>query len=57
MGLWRPAWMPGLCGLRHVDVTGDLTGDAPPERWLVFADQAGLSDDIVARADCGTQVT
>ncbi|WP_299609877.1 type I polyketide synthase [uncultured Tateyamaria sp.] len=44
---WRPAWKPAYAGC-DIDVTGDLTG-VPPERWLVFADEAGLCDAVTAR--------
>lgn len=44
---WRPAWRPAYAGC-DIDVTGDLAGIVP-ERWLVFADEAGLCDAVTAR--------
>ncbi|WP_147114314.1 type I polyketide synthase [Tateyamaria sp. syn59] len=44
---WRPAWRPAYAGC-DIDVTGDLSG-ITPERWLVFADDAGLCDAVTDR--------
>ena len=44
---WRPAWRPAYAAC-DVDVAGDLSGVAP-ETWLVFADEAGLTDLVGAR--------
>lgn len=44
---WRPAWTPRYAEC-EIDVDGDLS-DSPPERWLIFADDAGLADRLVPR--------
>ncbi|WP_367180186.1 SDR family NAD(P)-dependent oxidoreductase [uncultured Tateyamaria sp.] len=41
---WRPSWRPDYAPC-DVDVTGDLS-DVPSQRWLVFADEAGLCDQV-----------
>ncbi|WP_299601316.1 type I polyketide synthase [uncultured Tateyamaria sp.] len=44
---WKPSWRPDYAPC-DVDVTGDLS-DVPPQRWLVFADEAGLCDRVTDR--------
>ena len=44
---YRPVWTPRYAAC-DLDVTGDLAG-ATRQTWLVFADEAGLTDAIAAR--------
>ena len=44
---WRPAWRPSYAAC-DIDVTGDLSA-ITPETWLVFADEAGLTDQVATR--------
>ncbi|MCB1348911.1 MAG: SDR family NAD(P)-dependent oxidoreductase, partial [Maritimibacter sp.] len=44
---WRPAWRPAYAGC-DIDVTGDLSG-VEKQRWLVFADEAGLTDQVTEK--------
>lgn len=49
VGAWgyQPRWRPQQANV-DIDVTLDL-GQTPPQNWLVFADEAGLADSLVAR--------
>jgi acyl transferase domain-containing protein/thioesterase domain-containing protein/NAD(P)-dependent dehydrogenase (short-subunit alcohol dehydrogenase family)/acyl carrier protein len=44
---WKTHWQPTAAAC-EVDVEGDLA-DAPPQTWLVFADDAGLASAATAR--------
>ncbi len=44
---WHPVWTPRYAEC-EVDIGGDLS-EAAPERWLIFADDAGLADPLIAR--------
>ncbi|MEO9651776.1 MAG: SDR family NAD(P)-dependent oxidoreductase [Roseobacter sp.] len=44
---WRPAWRPAYAAC-DIDVSGDLSGIAR-ETWLVFADEAGLCEQVSAK--------
>ncbi|HCQ64034.1 MAG TPA: polyketide synthase [Rhodobacteraceae bacterium] len=44
---WRPVWRPVYADCAN-DVTSDLS-DLPRQRWLVFADAAGLGDQVTGR--------
>ncbi len=53
---YRPAWKPAYADC-DIDVTGDLK-DAARETWLIFADEAGLTDIIAEKLrDAGHPVT
>ena len=44
---WRPGWRPAYAAC-DVDVAGDLSGIAP-ETWVIFADEAGLCDQVAQK--------
>lgn len=44
---WRPSWRPAYAAC-DIDVSGDLS-EVPPETWLIFADEAGLCDQVGTR--------
>ncbi|WP_218008663.1 type I polyketide synthase [Hydrogenophaga flava] len=58
VGAWgyQPRWRPRQANV-DIDVTLDL-GQTSPQNWLVFADEAGLADRLVARLrDASHRVT
>ncbi len=53
---WKPVWVPKYAACEF-DVEADLT-TAPKERWLIFADDAGLCDRLGTQLkNAGQEVT